>query len=60
MTMMENAYVRTPSHYLRRTVQETCQQKTENKNVLKKTTNNISFAPYVKFVQQTLLRPHMP
>ena len=33
---------------------------TENKNVLKKTTNNISFAPDVKFVQRTLLRPQVP
>ena len=28
-----------------------------DKNVLKKTTNNISFAPDVKFTQQKLLRP---
>ena len=33
---------------------------TADKNVLKKTTNNISFAPNVKFTQQTLLRPNVP
>ena len=31
-----------------------------DKHVLKNTTNNISFAPAVKFTQQTLLRPHVP
>ena len=29
-----------------------------DKNVLKKATNNTSFAPNVKFTQQKLLRPH--
>ena len=33
---------------------------TADKEVLKKTTNNISFAPDIKFTQQTLLRPHVP
>ena len=33
---------------------------TADKNVLKKTTNNISFAPNVKFTQRTLLRPKVP
>ena len=33
---------------------------TADKNVLKKTTNNISFAPDVKFTQQTILRPNVP
>ena len=32
---------------------------TENKNVLKKTTNNISLALDVKFIQRTLLRPQV-
>ena len=31
-----------------------------DQNVLKKTTNNTSFAPDVKFTQETLLRPHVP
>ena len=31
-----------------------------DKNVLKKTTNNIYFAPDVKFTQRTLLRPYVP
>ena len=30
-----------------------------DKNVLKKRTNSISFAPAVKFTQRTLLRPHV-
>ena len=33
---------------------------TADKNVLNKTTNNISFAPDVKFTQRTLLRPNVP
>ena len=33
---------------------------TAEKNVLKKTTNNISFAPDVKFTQRTILRPNVP
>ena len=33
---------------------------TADKNDLKKTTNNISFAPDVKFAQRTLLRPSVP
>ena len=31
-----------------------------DKNVLNKTTNNISFAPDVKFTQRTLLKPNVP
>ena len=33
---------------------------TADKNVLNKTTNNISFAQDVKFTQRTLLRPNVP
>ena len=33
---------------------------TADKNIIKKTTNNISFAPDVKFTQRTLLRPNVP
>ena len=42
--------------------EETEELSTEEKNVLKKTTNNISFSPNVKFAeqfQQTLLRPQV-
>ena len=33
---------------------------TADKNFPKKTTNNISLAPNVKFTQRTLLRPNVP
>ena len=33
---------------------------TANKNVLNKTTNNVSFVPDVKFTQRTPLRPNVP
>ena len=33
---------------------------TVDKNVLKKTTNNNSFAPDVKFTHRTLIRPNVP
>ena len=58
ITMTRNAYVRTPLLLPRE--DNSGELSTENKNVLKKTTNNISFAPDVKFVQRTLLRPQVP
>ena len=56
--MTRNAYVRTPL-LLPKQEEETEEMSTEEKNVLKKTTNNISFSPSVKFTEQfqrTLLR----
>ena len=54
--------LRTHPDLLPKQKEETEELSTEDKNVLKKTSNNISFSPSVKFTeqfQQTLLRPQV-